>query len=611
MVMALLLCACARAPQPQASDAGRKAPAVPATHAAASITISGDEAEAEVDIWQPPLTRFDESALPGARRDAAAAMQQGRLYAAANDAIPLYLSILREAPQDRRASEGLHKAQQRLLQEGIATLRVADRDEESLAKAWKIAEVARTLVPKDPKVMAFQRQVEQAARVRDFNRVGEEDLRAGRLGDVGDGALQQFRAALALMPGQARAEQGLAAVESAMIRQAELAAQAVDYPRAYEWLQRAQAVRTQDVGTLEDARARIEAMRHARIAALHEQGMRALSASNGLKAARTALEEILRIADPGDTVAADLRGRIDLVTHYGAFRAGQVFTDAMKNGGRGPQMIVVPHGAFQMGASDTEPGAADAERPSRYVRFDRGFAMSLTEVTVADFGRFVASAQARPRATRRGHSIVYDERSGNFVRRSGVDWRSGYDGRIALPGDPVLHVSVRDAEAYAAWLSQQTGRNYRLPSEAEFEYALRAGDAGRYPWGNAGTPPAKWGNVAGGNDVSPSGRRWNNAFVGYGDGFWGPAPAGSFHSNAWGLYDLSGNVNEWVADCWHASYRRAPVAGVPWFNPGCRARVVRGGSWASSPVQIRSAWRSSQDSDMTSARVGFRLVRGI
>jgi formylglycine-generating enzyme required for sulfatase activity len=174
----------------------------------------------------------------------------------------------------------------------------------------------------------------------------------------------------------------------------------------------------------------------------------------------------------------------------------------------------------------------------------------------------------------------------------------------------VVHVSVRDAEAYAAWLAEQTGQSYRLPSEAEQEYALRAGTQGRYPWGN-GVPPPRFGNLTGGNDTSPSGRNWNNAFVAYGDGYWGPAPAGGYAANAWGLYDLGSNVSEWVSDCWHASYRRAPSDGASWFNPGCRSRVVRGGSWASSPEQTRAAWRSASDSDMTNARVGFRVVRGI
>ncbi|MCW0438667.1 Formylglycine-generating enzyme [Xanthomonas sacchari] len=344
---------------------------------------------------------------------------------------------------------------------------------------------------------------------------------------------------------------------------------------------------------------------------MRDAGLRDLATPAGLKSARERLGDVLRIADPGDPVAAMLRERIDLATHYGSFRPGQVFTDGMHDGGRGPQMIVVPHGGFRMGAAETEPGASPAEMPQHYVRFDRGFAMSITEVTVAEFRRFVEATNARPRATRRGHSTVYDERSGNFVRRNGVDWQSDYQGARAAPNSPVMHVSVRDAEAYAAWLSQQTGRHYRLPSEAEFEYALRAGGRGRYPWGNAGTPPRGSGNFTGGGDVSPSGRHWRNAFVGYTDGFWGPAPVASFSANAWGLHDMAGNLSEWVADCWHASYRRAPADGAAWYNPGCRSRVVRGGNWANAPEQTRAAWRLMQDSDSTSARVGFRLVRGI
>ena len=339
-------------------------------------------------------------------------------------------------------------------------------------------------------------------------------------------------------------------------------------------------------------------------------GVRDLVTPLGLKDARIKLAEVLRIAEPGNRVAADFRQRIDLATHYGLFRPGQAFTDALHNGGRGPEMVVVPHGGFLMGAGDDEVDAADAEKPAHYVRFDRGFAMARHPVTVGEFRRFVEATQYRPRATRRGHSIVYDERSGNFVRRSGVDWRSDYAGQPASDDMPVLHVSVYDAEAYAEWLAGQTGHGYRLPSEAEYEYALRAGQQGRYAWGN-GQPPRGVANLTGGNDRSPSGRTWNNAFVGYGDGYWGPAPVGRFRANAFGLKDLDGNTSEWVGDCWHASYRRAPADGAAWFNPGCRSRVVRGGSWASSPAQARAAWRSSSDSDMTNARVGFRVVRGI
>ncbi|UKE68354.1 formylglycine-generating enzyme family protein [Xanthomonas cerealis] len=618
-LLVALLCGCSGpAPAPPAQPA-RPVLAKPAQAAATaasksvqapSVTIGGEDAAETVARWQPPLPALERAQLARARRDAARALAEDRLFEDPQSAIPLYLAIRALAPQDPVARDGLRKARRRLLQLGDDLLRASEQQEQAPGRADRIAMVALSLDADDPAVRRLQQRVETAQRVLAYNRAGEDDLRAGRLGEDGNGALANFREALQLDADDARARQGVAAVESALIRRAEAAARLSDFAAAGSWLARAARIRDA-AATVRDARVRVEGVRTARIAVLRDAGLRDLATPAGLKAAREKLGDVLRIADPGDPVAAMLRERIDLATYYGSFRPGQVFTDAMSSGERGPQMIVVPHGGFRMGASDSEPGAMPAEQPLHYVRFDRGFAMSITEVTVAEFRRFVEVSGARPRATRRGHSIVYDERSGNFVRRSGTDWQSGYNGARAAPNSPVMHVSVRDAEAYAAWLSQQTGRHYRLPSEAEFEYALRAGGRGRYPWGNAGTPPPGAGNFTGGGDVSPGGRHWNNSFVGYADGFWGPAPVASFKANAWGLHDMGGNLSEWVADCWHSSYRRAPADGASWYNPGCRSRVVRGGNWANAPEQTRSAWRLMQDSDTTSARVGFRLVRGI
>src|SRR5690606_1370187 len=381
-------------------------------------------------------------------------------------------------------------------------------------------------------------------------------------------------------PGQPRAMQGLAATESAMIRSAEVAAEEGDFDGAKRWLEAAAKVRP-DMSTVPDAVARIERMRGARIARLRDLGIAALAQPDGIEQARGRLAEILLIARPGDPMAAELRERIDLAEHYGQFRPGQQFTDGLKAGARGPQMVVVPHGTFRMGAVAGDDAADDIERPQHDVGFGRGFAMSITEVTVGDFRRFINATGRETRAERRGYSMAYDERGGNFVRVSGVDWRSDYAGDPAADDQPVLHVSARDADAYAQWLSEQSGHRYRLPSEAEFEYALRAGSTTTYPWGE-GAPPAGSGNFTGSKDRSPTGRQWNNAFEGYGDGYWGPAPVGRFGPNAWEIRGLAGNVSEWVADCWHDGYRRAPSDGTAWLNPGCRTRVVRGGSWARS-----------------------------
>jgi formylglycine-generating enzyme required for sulfatase activity len=604
LLLSALLCGCSRnTPSATESDAANGEVRMP------SVTVSGDETGVDVLNWRPPPVEIAPDELAAARRRADDALAEDRLYATAEDAVPLYLAILKINPDDARAKAGLEKSLDALLQQGRAALKLADDKAESLRRAREIAAVARTLKPDDEAVLAYLSRVDEAEQLSRLNTASERDLREGRLGEQGGGALAGFREVLKWKPGQPRALQGVAAVESAMIRRAEEAALASNFAAAEVWLQHAAKVR-EEAPTIADARQRIDAIRIARIAELRDSGLRDIVTPLGLAAAREKLTEVLRIAEPGNRMAADFRERIDLATYYGLFRPGQAFTDALQNGGRGPEMVVVPHGGFRMGADDEEADAAEAEKPAHYVRFDRGFAMSRHEVTVGEFRRFIQATGYRPRATRRGHSIAYDERSGNFARRDGVDWQSDYAGGKANEDLPVLHVSVHDAEAYAAWLAAQTGRSYRLPSEAEFEYAMRGGTQGRYPWG-AGAPPRQTGNLTGSNDVSPSGRRWNNAFAGYGDGYWGPAQAGSFQPNAWGLHDLSGNISEWVADCWHSSFRRAPANGVAWFNPGCRSRVVRGGSWASSPAQTRAAWRSSSDSDMTNARVGFRVVRGI
>ncbi|WP_206733685.1 formylglycine-generating enzyme family protein [Pseudoxanthomonas composti] len=579
---------------------------------AAQVTVSAD-AESDLSLnWRPPLTQLAKADLPQARRDAEQAMKQGRLFEEADSAIPLYLSMLAIAPDDARAGRSLERAVRAVLAQGRQAVAEAGDQAAALRRAVAIAAVIRTMAPRVQDLAQpasdYLASVDLAEQLWQLNAVGEDQLRQGQLGEGGTGALSSFRQALQLQPDQPRAMQGLAAVESALIRRAEQAARETDYPSADRWLRLAAGVR-EPVGTLDDARDRVARIRDAQVAALRDAGIRDLQTPQGLREARDKLAEVLRIAAPGDAVAADFRRRVDLVTHYGLFRPGQVFTDALESGGRGPAMVVVPHGAYRMGAGEDELGATEAEKPAHYVRFERGFAVSRTQVTVGQFRRFIQATGYLARATRRGHSIVYDERSGNFVRRNGADWQSTYSGAPAGDDMPVIHVSVRDADEYAKWLGAQTGRGYRLLSEAEFEYAVRAGRRGRYPWGDSGRPPEAAGNLTGGNDVSPSGRTWNNAFVGYGDGYWGPAPTGRFPPNPWGLRDMGSNVSEWVADCWHSNYRRAPADGAAWYNPGCRARVVRGGSWATSPIQTRAAWRSSNDSDMTSARVGFRVAR--
>ena len=603
-VLLVLLASCAReAPAPAGSQKARP----PARQA--QVTIHGDDRIAQSLTWQPPDVQIPPDRRGTAYRHAARAALGGRLYQDADAAIPIYLALLRDRPNDVLAKLGLVEAVAELLKEGDGALAQADDDIEALRHAHQVAAVARTVAPKAPAVLAYLGRVDAADRAWDLNDAAEQDLQAGRLGESGEGALGKLREALRLRPEQARAQQGLAAVESALIRRAEAAGERGDFRNAFGWLAMADKVRPGS-GTVPDARARLEATRQARIGELRDSGLRALQAPNGVAIARARLDEILRIAAPGDPAAAELRQRIDLATHYGLFHPGQAFTDALGLAARGPEMVVVPHGAFRMGSEDSESGVEDNERPAHTVRFDRGFAMSRTEITIGQFRQFVETSGYRATATHRGFSLAYDELSGNFVRRSRVDWSSAYDGGRAADNQPVVHVSARDADAYAKWLGDRSGQRYRVASEAEFEYALRGGRHMRYPWPD-GKPPKGAGNLTGALDRSPSGRKWANAFPSYADGYWGPAPVASFAPNAFGLHDLAGNVSEWVADCWHDSYRRAPANGGAWINPGCRTRVVRGGAWASAPEQARSAWRAPAGVETTNARIGFRVVRDL
>lgn len=602
-----MLGACSRAPEsPQAESESRAAD----RERQPIVTISSDQAVPKVPEWEAPEVQIEPEDMERFKTLAAEALESGDLYGESDDAIPLYLALRVQAPEDPEIQEGLAEAVQALLDRGDAALDEIDRDRSSLREAHEVAAVARRVAPDDEDVAAYLARVERTDQAQRANLKGERALNARNLGEEGKGgAIGHFREALELRPGDARALQGLAAAESALIQRAEQAADDDDYAAAARWIDLAEKVRPQ-MQTAAEARERIARQRGARVGALRDLGLAALLREDGVDEARAHLADLLRVAPAGDSAAVELRERIVMATHYGLFRPRQVLTEALRNGGRGPQMVVIPHGAFRMGAADGERDASAAERPTRIIRFERGLAVSRDEISVGEFRLFVNATGYEPQASRRGHSTTYDERSGNLVRRSRVDWRSDYAGQPAAADMPVIHVSAQDAAAYAAWLADQTGQAYRLPSEAEFEYALRAGTQTRFPWGE-GSPPPDTGNFTGARDRSPSGRRWRNAFEGYGDGHWGPAATGNYSANAFGLHDMAGNVSEWVADCWHDSYRRAPSDGQAWINPGCRTGVVRGGSWASSPAQTRSAWRIGSDIDTTTARVGFRVVREI
>jgi formylglycine-generating enzyme required for sulfatase activity len=232
-----------------------------------------------------------------------------------------------------------------------------------------------------------------------------------------------------------------------------------------------------------------------------------------------------------------------------------------------PQMIVVPTGEFIMGSPATEWDRQDNEQPQHKVVFARPFAVARFDVTFDDWDACVAYGDCDPHVG---------------------------DASFGRGRQPVVNVTWDDARQYAAWLARMTGKPYRLLSEAEFEYAARAGTQTAYPWGNG----------IGKNNANCIGceSRWDGRR---------PSPVGSFAPNGFGLYDMHGNVWQWVEDCYHADYDGAPQDGSAWIEGAdChRRRVDRGGSWLFGPPILRSAIRDWGTISTRNNNLGFRVAR--
>ena len=578
----------------------------------------------ELAPWAPVIEPVPAGGFRAALRAADEAVEAGRLIAtpqqevaAGDDADPdsgadaspapgaleLYLGILATDPAQADAVAGVDAVVTLLLAQGRENLA-----EGRLDAARQTESVVARAQPQHPGLASYRQAIEAAARAHALVRRGDARVAAGRIfKPEGKGAVAAYREALQAFPGYVPASDGLTRLQADHLNRALAAAQQSDYAGS-ERLQADAARILPGSAALQDMAARIVELRQARTEQLLAQGHAAVDALD-LELAARRLAEAERVSLQARGLDA-LSERIGLARHYGRFRPGQVFSEPLASGGEAPEMVVLPHGTFQMGSPDPEPGRQDNEGPRHEVSFQRGFAMARNETTVADFARFVAATKYRSLASRRGRSTVYDERGGAMSEHSNVDWRRDHAGRPAGPTLPVVHVAFEDAEAYVAWLSAQTGERYRLPSESEFEYALRGGRAEAFAWGG-GAPARVVGNLTGDGDQSRLGRRWSNAIPGYSDGHWGPAPVRTYPAEAFGTFDLVGNVSEWVQDCWHDSYRRAPADGSAWVNPGCDERVVRGASWASTLDRARSAYRQPTAAATTHARLGFRVVRDL
>jgi formylglycine-generating enzyme required for sulfatase activity len=291
-----------------------------------------------------------------------------------------------------------------------------------------------------------------------------------------------------------------------------------------------------------------------------------------------------------------------------ARRPGTVFQDCPDC----PRMVVVPAGEFTMGSPLPEAGRSVDEGPQRQVQIAQPFALGRSEVTVAEFRRFVEESGYRTEAERdtraQGCSgfIYADPAAGNPGPQAVTSWRSPGLAQAQIDSHPVLCVSWNDARAYAQWLSKKTGRRYRLPTEAEWEYAARAGSAAARFWGDDPVQACRFANVADQSRFQTwsFGQRHECT-----DGHYFTAPAGGYAPNRFGLYDMIGNVWEWTEDCWNASYAGAPADGSAWASGDCSQRVLRGGSWSTVPRYARSATRYRNPADFRDNLTGFRLAR--
>ena len=262
-----------------------------------------------------------------------------------------------------------------------------------------------------------------------------------------------------------------------------------------------------------------------------------------------------------------------------------------------PEMIVVPAGEFAMGSPPGEADRDPREDPRHRVRIGYSFAVSKYPVTVGEFARFVADTGYDA-----GDWCHTDEPGPQ--PKTGRNWR---DPGFAQTFDhPVTCVSSLDAQAYAAWLSRRTGHLYRLLSEAEYEYVNRAGTETAYWWGD--DPDAACAYADGPDlDTQAVFPAW--AAHHCHDGYAFTAPVGRFKPNPFGLYDTTGNVWSWLADCYTAGYAGAPADGAADMTGDCKWRRLRGGAWGRYASYLRAARRGR---DLVANRIynnGFRLAR--
>jgi formylglycine-generating enzyme required for sulfatase activity len=291
--------------------------------------------------------------------------------------------------------------------------------------------------------------------------------------------------------------------------------------------------------------------------------------------------------------------RVDAAAAAGEMRPGKVFKDCRDC----PEMVVVPPGEFVMGRDDGEKDRY--EGPVRRVKIGYSFAVGRFEVTNGQYRRFVEATGHKTAGT--GCNAFFGTKVEAMANTSWADPGYGYPIR---DDEPVACIRWSDAKAYVSWLAGRTGRKYRLLTEAEWEYAARAGTQGTYTWGDDPSVACRYANI---HDFSAvrEGPKLPYSPPACDDGFAGVAPVGRLAPNAFGLHDMIGNVWEWIEDCYQMPYGATPVDGSAQLAVGCDRRGVRGGSWRTAYERQRPAFRGRDPEALTSQIFGMRIARDL
>jgi len=274
-----------------------------------------------------------------------------------------------------------------------------------------------------------------------------------------------------------------------------------------------------------------------------------------------------------------------------------------------PDMVVIPPGAYAMGSPLTESGRFDSESPQHRVTIGYPLAVGRYDVTRAEYAAFVAATAYKPA----DGCFTLDLSGAAVGENARANWRR--PGFHQSARDPVVCVNIGDAGAYVAWLSRKTGHAYRLLSESEYEYAERAGTTTAFWWGDDATAICRFANGA---DLDAKARFPGSKAMfpgsvvdGCHDGYAFTSPTGRYPPNAFGLYDMAGNVWSWLADCANHSYAGAPADGSASLAGDCSNRALRGGSWQYDARILRSANRDVAPASARLIEVGFRVARAL